>query len=250
MRTFSVLLLWAACAWGGIRLDNSNSSGSIAAGTLTGSITSFAVSSSSSILVVVVPFYSTPSKQVSTVSWMGSTTGWTKALRSNDGSHNVSVEIWYLLTPTPGNGTVSVTINGNDGSNPWGFGVYSLIGTTGAPYPAGGSYHTVGSGAGTISDSITVATSGDWMIDGFAGNSPTTPSTGVSQSNVMTPWNTSGSGNGWGMASLYQSAPAGPQAMSWTYGSGSTALSHAMVAIGQAQAKHPGGYSILMEDEQ
>lgn len=242
-RVIAGLLLPAAMGWAGITFDNAASSGSIAASTLTASVSNFAVASRASLLVVVVSAYETPSKQVSSITWQGSTAGWTKAIRESDGAHNAAAEIWYLPGPATGTGNVAVTLAGDDGSSVWGFEVYSFIGTASSNpiYGATGSVKLTG--VTSISDSTTVANSGDWLVDVVAIGLNTSGTAGGSQSNAVSICAASGNS---GSTSLAQNPPAGPVTMSWAFGGSSgLASAHAMAAIKAATGK-PGGFPITM----
>lgn len=202
-----------------ITLDSTGVSAS--SGSTTATLASFTVASGATLLVVASSVYGS-GDSISTISWNGSTTGWVKAIRENDGVHNPGSEIWYLLTPTAATSSIVVTLASGP-ANVWGFAAYSLKGTSGAPYGGTGK---VATGATSVSDSINIVTSGDWMIDVVVTSGQVVTAGGSQTAQTIPNLLAGGAGS-----SRLTSAATGSTAMSWTFGF--TNVSHSVVAIPQ-----------------
>jgi hypothetical protein len=211
----------------------------------TASITSYTVASGDTAMLVFPSLVAGTGFSISSVSWKGSTSGWTSLNHENDSSHAVETDIWGLASPASGTGTVTVTLNAApENATYWGFAVCSIKGSATSSW----NYGATGNEGTNVTSSpalaVTVASSGDWLFDVCAYNNgyPWTP--GSSQVDSL-PINAGATTSGICGVSYIPGAFAGSTGMSWSGTLGNVA--HSMVGIKQSTgaSAHGGGYLIL-----
>jgi hypothetical protein len=174
-----------------ITLDNKARADNGGAGA-TATVSSFAVGAQSNMVMVVG--VNAQSGTVSSISWNGSSAGWTKIdsqLCPTGTSVGCDAELWYLVNPTSGAHNLVVTVTGQSGSDLIDVGVSTFYNVnTGTPID--GTVKTSGTATTPATTSASVVSArGQIMVDTFA-NDPSSTISPVSPQIQL--WNDGSSG--------------------------------------------------------
>lgn len=204
-----------------IALDSYNSVQTAIASSLTYSATVGAIANG--ILVVGVEYYNW-ALSVSSLTFNG--VSLTKAIRTNNGSLNAATEIWYLVNPPSGAHSVVVTLTGSTQLCSSAASFSGVHQTT--PMDTTALGNVVGSGSGSLSQSITTVTAGAWLVDVVNGS---WGSLTANSPQVSLAWMTGTDAKNFGMSYQGPVSSPGNRADGWTGGSTSAAATISVAAL-------------------
>jgi hypothetical protein len=184
---------------------------------------------------------------ISTLSFNGSTTGWTLIKRQNDGTHAATTELECKASPATSTTANAVVTMSTPPAAPWGFIVFSLSGTKTASFSEGAAGATdlvSGTPNAATGNTVNVTTTvdGDWVIDATVSTSASSIAPGGSQTQIGSTLAFNGSSvNGQLMMSYQQVHPTATATQSWTWTGGAAASAIAAGAIEPASFSAGGG---------